>query len=1016
MKFRIYLLFLCILIILQISFAAGRIDSTFNVSVTEGLGLVSRTLTQPDGKIIVIGWFQKTNGLRFNNIVRLNADGTIDPNFNSTGSGANNTILAAALQTDGKILIGGSFTAYNGQTINRLARLNANGSLDTTFNPNATFNNSVLDIAVQTDGKILAAGRFSASTGQPLSSRIVRFNTDGTIDSSFQNNIGINQAINTIAIQSDGKVLVGGEFTNVGGNPTGFMARLNSDGTFDNTFSAANNSFINKITIQPNGKLLLAGDFLFGARRLNADGSAESLQSKSRSPEVIVGTGYDAVLLSDGKVLVAHGEGSGFATDFRVIRLNSDLTLDDSFQMMPAEKTRVLDINLLSNGKFIASGEFVSTNNQTHVYIARMNESGSVDSSFNPQVNSIGRIQAIKRQPDGKILIGGIFEYVNGIRKTNIARLNANGSLDSSFNIPFDLFNYAGNFVFDIELQSDGKIIVGRYRLSGNVPALNENIGGVTDGAIIRLNSDGSLDESFGTDIITQRIQALSITSDNKILMGGFFDNIQAGGTETFRKLMSDGIFDSSFNPPQPRTGIPLDILVQPDGKILVGGSFTTVGGNSQVGTVRYNADGTLDNSYSSILPNIYTLGLAGDGKIYAGGNFPISGGNVNSYIARLNPNGSIDSSFVGLANATVRDLMVQPDGKVIIGGDFTTYYSNSVGRLARINSNGSFDPTFNIGTGASGAVYALEKQADGKILVGGNFLDFNGNEKLSIVRLQNVNTTALFDFDGDTKSDISIFRPSNGQWWYQRSSDNQVAALQFGNSTDKIMPADYTGDGKTDIAVWRPSTGEWFILRSEDGSFFSFPFGTNEDIPVSNDFDGDGKADTAVFRPSNGTWFINKSSGGTDIVQFGINGDVPVVGDYDGDSKADIAIFRPSNGQWWLNRSSTGVVATTFGIGTDTPVQGDFTGDGKTDIAFWRPSTGEWFVLRSEDSSFFSVPFGATNDIPTTGDYDGDGKFDFAVFRPTGATWYVNRSTSGLLIQQFGLSTDQPVPSAFLP
>jgi hypothetical protein len=272
---------------------------------------------------------------------------------------------------------------------------------------------------------------------------------------------------------------------------------------------------------------------------------------------------------------------------------------------------------------------------------------------------------------------------------------------------------------------------------------------------------------------------------------------------------------------------------------------------------------------------------------------------------------------------------------------------------------------------------------------------------------------TANANFDGDGKTDISIYRPSAGEWWINRSSTAQTVAAQFGSTSDKIVPADFSGDGKTDIAFWRPSTGEWFILRSEDGSFYSVPFGAAGDIPAPADYDADGKADTAVFRPSSGTWFINKSAGGTDIVTFGQAGDVPVAGDYDGDGKSDIAIFRPSNGQWWLNRSSQGVVAAAFGTSTDKPVQGDYSGDGKTDIAFWRPSTGEWFILRSEDASFYSIPFGQTGDKPAPGDYDGDGKTDPAVFR--GGVWYLQRSTDGILIVNFGLPGDVPVPSGYL-
>ncbi len=272
------------------------------------------------------------------------------------------------------------------------------------------------------------------------------------------------------------------------------------------------------------------------------------------------------------------------------------------------------------------------------------------------------------------------------------------------------------------------------------------------------------------------------------------------------------------------------------------------------------------------------------------------------------------------------------------------------------------------------------------------------------------------FDFDGDGKSDISIFRPINGQWWYQQSLDNFTKALQFGVATDKPVPADYDGDGKTDIAIYRPSTGEWFILRSSNLTFYSIPFGVATDKPAPGDFDSDGLADVAVFRPSEGTWFINKSTGGTQISQWGAAGDVPVNADYDGDGKSDIAIFRPSDGSWWLNRTTAGAFVTAFGVSTDKPVPADYTGDGKTDIAVWRPSNGAWYILRSEDNSFYAVPFGTNGDTPAAADYDGDGRADVGVFRPDGANWFIQRSTSGILIQQFGTTGDIPTPASFVP
>ena len=294
-----------------------------------------------------------------------------------------------------------------------------------------------------------------------------------------------------------------------------------------------------------------------------------------------------------------------------------------------------------------------------------------------------------------------------------------------------------------------------------------------------------------------------------------------------------------------------------------------------------------------------------------------------------------------------------------------------------------------------------------------------------SVVRTINISQASgntPFDFDGDGKTDISIFRPSgaNGaEWWWRRSSDGLVPALQFGAPTDIIAPGDFTGDGKMDITIFRPSSGTWFVLRSEDYSFFSFPFGAAGDVPVTGDYDGDGRADPAVFRASVGQWFIQRSSDNqVQIVQFGIPGDVPVNADYDGDGKDDIGVYRPNGangGEWWINRSTAGPLSLVFGTPTDKTVPGDYTGDGKADIAFFRPSTGLWFVLRSEDLSFFSFPFGAAGDIPSPGDYDGDGKIDAAVFRPSNATWFIQGSTSGTQIQQFGSTGDVPVPNAFV-
>ncbi len=270
-------------------------------------------------------------------------------------------------------------------------------------------------------------------------------------------------------------------------------------------------------------------------------------------------------------------------------------------------------------------------------------------------------------------------------------------------------------------------------------------------------------------------------------------------------------------------------------------------------------------------------------------------------------------------------------------------------------------------------------------------------------------------DFDGDNKSDVSVYRPSDGNWYINRSTAGFVS-LHFGISTDIPTPGDFDGDGKADTAVWRPSNGTWYRQNSSDGTGSAIQFGTANDIPQAADFDGDGKTDIAVWRPSSGTWFwINSSNSQVNGVQFGQNGDLPVVGDYDGDSKADLAVYRPSNGTWYrMNSLTSQFIAVPFGLSTDLPVPADYDGDGKLDVAVFRPSDGTWYRLNSGNGQFVAVQFGTNQDVPVPGDYDGDGKYDIAVFRS--GTWYLNGSTAGFSAVSFGVGSDVPIQKKYIP
>ena len=278
-------------------------------------------------------------------------------------------------------------------------------------------------------------------------------------------------------------------------------------------------------------------------------------------------------------------------------------------------------------------------------------------------------------------------------------------------------------------------------------------------------------------------------------------------------------------------------------------------------------------------------------------------------------------------------------------------------------------------------------------------------------------------DFDGDGRTDISVYRPSEGNWYLNRSTAGFGVVKYGGAAGDVLIPGDYDGDGKADFAIWRPANdpnlADFYILNSNGFTISGYSHGLTTDIPVAGDFDGDGKNDIVVFRPSTGIWYLFETTTQTTrAAQFGLTGDIPMAFDNDGDGKANLAVFRPSNNTWYIAKP-TGVPAQNFdsvqfGLAGDILVPANYDGDNKVDIAVFRPSNGTWYIRRSTDGGVTYIQFGASGDIPVPGDYDGDGKDDVAVYRA--GTWYLNGSTAGFSATAFGLSTDTPIPARYHP
>ena len=750
---RKILVFLAMLLFTAFCFNAnaqwGENDTTFNSTDLgfdngEGASSVYTTAIQSDEKIIIGGNFLSYNGTARNYIARLNTDGTLDTTFN-IGTGASSWVVTTAIQNDGKIIIGGYFTSYNGTVINHIARLNADGTLDTTFNIGTGANNTVETTAIQSDGKIIIGGGFTSYNGTARN-HIARLNTDGTLDTTFNPGTGASSYVRTSTIQSDGKIIIGGWFTSYNGTARKNIARLNADGTLDLTFNVGTgaNDDVFTSAIQNDGKIIIGGEFtsyngtaINRIARLNTDGTLDMTFNIGTGASNYIRT---STIQSDGKIIIGGVFTSYNGTAInRIARLNTDGTLDSAFKPTGTGVNNMVRTTAIqNNGKIILGGYFTAYNKTAIIGIARLDTDGTLDTTFNIGTGASYYVSTTAIQSDGKIIIGGGFKSYNGTLRNYIARLNTDGTLDTTFNIGTG----ASSTIITTTIQSDGKIIIGGYFTSFNGTAINH---------IARLNPDGTLDGTFnpGTGA-NNTIRTTAIQSDGKIIIGGDFTTFNGTARNSIARLNTDGTLDGTFNPGTGANSYVSTTAIQSDGKIIIGGAFTSYNGTGINRIARLDTNGTLDPTFNigtGTNDNIFTSAIQSNGKIIIGGYFFLYNGTAKGNIARLNTDGTLDGTFnpgIG-SNSTVRTSAIQNDGKVIIGGNFTAYDGTSRNYIARLNADGTLDMAFNPGTGASNWLTTTAIQSDGKIIIGGWFTSYNGTGRNRVARILNCtnNTTA---------------------------------------------------------------------------------------------------------------------------------------------------------------------------------------------------------------------------------------------------------------------------------
>lgn len=754
------------------------------------------------------GHFSTLGGQPRANLGRLQADGTTDHGFNP---GADDGVWSLVLQADGRILVGGEFTKLGGQPRNCLARLNADGTVDSRFSPGP--GGYVSSLALQTDGRILVGGGFGTLDGQPRNylgrlgitePAIQSLEDDGTFVTWWRSGASPEVWRTTFDYSTNGNLWT----------PLGFGSR-----TPGLAAGQSGGWRLARVSLPANATLRARGHVTGGSHnasawfvetysgrpgfsfqplsRTNQAGTAASFRvvaggteplsfqwRKDGVPLVDAGNpGWAAaaelvlanVLGSDaGAYSVVVSNPLGYATSMlaRLTVRDPVIALQPGDQCGQAGQSVEFNVAVVATAPVHyrwqkdgvplsqGTGPSLSLSNlqagDAGLYrVLVLNRYGCVtsavaeltvnlitlDGGFDPGPS--GSVSSLAVQANGQILLGGSFSNLAGQARTNLARLQANGGLDGTFNPGAQGGYYVP--VKSLIVQPDGRILVGGEfsTLAGQPRAL-----------LGRLNGDGTIESGFnlGARCTDGSVPSVSLASqpDGKILLGGSFTSVGGQTRKYLARLNADGTLDSTFNPGA--DSAVHSLAAQADGRILVGGGFTTLGAQARACLARLNADGTVDSGFNpqvgGYFPVVSSLIVQADGKILVGGRFDTVGGQPRTNMARLNVDGTLDWAFMPAANSNVVSLAVQADGKILVGGQFTTLGGQPRTNLARLNRDGTVDREFIVG--ANGRVLALAVQADGRILVGGSFTTLGGQPRTYLGRLNNtVPPLASLTYDG---------------------------------------------------------------------------------------------------------------------------------------------------------------------------------------------------------------------------------------------------------------------------
>lgn len=679
---------------------AGGVDPGFGA--TGGAdGPVDSLTIQTDGKLVLAGNFLHVDSLLSPFVARLNTNGSFDTSFD-VGAGPDARVNAITLQSENNLLVAGDFASVDGVPRSRIAQLLPDGRLDLRFDPGSGANGRVLVIATNFDRRILLGGEFTTFDGVRRL-RIVQLFGDGEVDPAFDpTGEGFNHAVRALAVQADGRIWAAGEFAYAQGIPSSHIARLNGDGSFDLSFDPGSGAdgVVNALALLPDGNIFIAGDFQVfnGVRRvrlarLHADGSVDTTFDPGEGPDAAV---HCALLQPDGSCLVG--------------------------------------------------GEFVLFSGLVRGRLARINANGSLDTSFDTGIGADAAVNALAAVT-GQAFAAGGFTQMNSFRRGRLARVFTDGLTPAS-QVEFAAAKYSAP-------ASNGLAVV-TIRRKGNLGVSAAVDFTTRDGTalagrdyfaqISTLNF--APNETNKTVSIFLRRDALGRGNRTvNLLLSPAAGDINLGSQGTAVLIITDdppafaGGVDVNFDPIDGTTGPVFVVAALPDGKALLGGSFTNSSIVAGPNLARLQRDGTVDAGFEpGIGANgpVRAFAVLPDGRALLGGSFTSYDGVARNSLARIQTGGALDAAFDPGAqlDGGVNALAVQADGRVILGGEFKNFGGVKRGGLARLNSDASLDLDFNPGSGANGRVHAIALQSDEKVIVSGEFTSINNFPRARVARL----------------------------------------------------------------------------------------------------------------------------------------------------------------------------------------------------------------------------------------------------------------------------------------